>query len=335
MIRDLAAKIADGTGFLASYGVLRRRLTKSQVAVLLYHSVYPRDGLLSEGAVTPQDFAEQMAYLSREFDVISLDCLAERVENKRSLPAKAVAITFDDGFRDNYVYAYPVLKKYHMPATIFLATGYVDTPKCYWWLSVRCAIEHMAESQIDVGELGSFSLRSEKDRRRASSRIVGRLQILPEDRKNRLIGDLLNASKMNLSECVNGRVALSWAEVREMSNDNIVFGAHSVTHPILTRTPWQQVEYEVTQSRRDIEEIVKRPVTGFSYPNGGFSPGVVAVVKESGFRYAVTVSPGKLIGRNDDTFALSRMGVTDGISKLKVELCGLWGDLQRIMPRVK
>ena len=116
------------------------------------------------------------------------------IQQGKSLPEKAVVITFDDGYKDNYLYAYPILKKHRIPATIFLATGHIDTGKLFWWDKVSYVIRHTNVGQLNLGELGTYSVQSDLDRFHTNFIITEGLKKLPNVRKNLLIEKLLNIS---------------------------------------------------------------------------------------------------------------------------------------------
>ena len=332
-IKALAASTANHLGFLDAYALLRRKLTNSQVAILIYHRIYHGQDNESTGTLSPKTFESQIQYFCRNYEILSLENLVQYIQQRKNLPKKAVVITFDDGYKDNYLYAYPVLKKYHIPATIFLTTGHIGTGKLFWWDKVNYVIQHTAVSQLDLAELGSYSLQSELVKFHVSFIITERLKELPDEEKNFLIEKLLSTSGVNIPADLGKEFMLSWDEVKEMNNDGIAFGAHSVNHPILTRLPLEHAKREIIQSKKDIEEKLGRPVTAFSYPNGEFNPELVKFIKESGFTCAVSVLPGKLITCEDDPYKLSRITPIKDLNKFKAMLCGLGQDLQHRLNR--
>ena len=115
-VKGLLAAVANHSRFLDAYGFVRRKLTKSQVAILIYHRVSPKQDTWSLEPLSPQSFEMQMKYFCQNYEIISLDGLVECIKQGKPLPEKAVVITFDDGYKDNYCYARPILKKYHVPA---------------------------------------------------------------------------------------------------------------------------------------------------------------------------------------------------------------------------
>lgn len=155
---------------------------------------------------------------------------------------------------------------------------------------------------------------------------------MPEDNKSsseKELSDLIPG----ISDQVASNRILSWKEVLEMSNCGIDFGAHSVNHPVLTNLPMEQAKYEITKSKKDIELMIGKNVTAFSYPDGDFNDELINHVKENGFVCAVSVYPHKLIGVKDNLWALNRISASVDFEKFKVMLCGLWGDLQSILNR--
>ena len=116
--------MADDAGFFDIYGFLRRNISRSQVAILIYHRVRFEDDFRSVHVISPDLFTQQIEFLCRNYEIISLEKLARSIQEKKNLPRKAVAITLDDGYADNYYNAFPVLAKNHVPAAIFLTTGH-------------------------------------------------------------------------------------------------------------------------------------------------------------------------------------------------------------------
>lgn len=332
-IKELVASVANHSGILDSYAIVRRKLSRSQVAILAFHRVCPesaREEYLAP--MNPENFERQIEYLHRNFRILSLDELVESIQCKKCLPDKAVVVTFDDGYKDNYLYAYPILRKYHIPATIFLITGCVDKGKLFWWDEVAYIVEHTSITHLDLSNLGVYSLQSEFQKSCVKSVVINKLKGLPEKKKNLLIERLRNLCRVEIPSDVVKRLVLSWNDIEEMHGSGIRFGAHTVNHPILTQLPSEQAKTEILQSKKDIEEKLETEVTSFSYPNGDFSSGIAELVRKSGFTNAVTLVE-KLTSSADCIFKLNRIVAPDDFNEFKVCICGLWGDLTRVKPR--
>ena len=280
--------------------------THAGFQILCYHRVNDESDPFFSG-VPVAIFAAQMEILSRYFNVLSLEELLERA-TKKDVPPRAIAITFDDGYRDNYVHAFPVLRRFNLPAIIFLTTGPMDDGKPLWHDRAFEIFRRTTKADFSFrGE--SYSLRGIVEKRAALDAMLRYLRICsPEEREETLREawtDLMGNLEANTHEM------LSWPEAREMKAGGITFGAHTVTHPILSGLPIQNAIQEITDSKQRIQEQLHDTIRLFAYPNGrenDFNEHVKKAVKDAGFLGAVTT----LLGVNDrdsDLFALRRTGM--------------------------
>lgn len=332
-IKALAASCANHSGALDAYALLRRKLTKSQVAILIYHRVAPKNDNWSLNPLNPQSFRNQIEYFSHSYEILSLHRLVQNILLGKSLPKKGIVITFDDGYKDNFRYAYPILKKYHVPATIFLTTGHINTDKLFWWDKVSYIIQHTSVEESILDEMGVLSLQSKIDKLNIRSIIIEKMKELPQEKKEHLIDKLISISGVDIPSGLGEGLILTWNEIREMNNNGINFGAHTVNHPCLVNLPLEQAKWEIIQSKKDIEGELGKEVRAFSYPNGDLSLELVEFVKESGFACAVSVLPNKLISSKDNLYKLGRIGGCENFDKFKIISSGLWGDLQSMLSR--
>jgi peptidoglycan/xylan/chitin deacetylase (PgdA/CDA1 family) len=317
-------------GFLGAYAFLRSKYTGSQVAIIFYHKVSARKDCWSVEALDPDIFEGQIRYLCRNYRILSLRELLASL-NVGELPKKkAVAITFDDGYKDNYLHAYPILRKYHVPATIFLASGSIGGRDLFWWDKVGYAVWHAGVRQIQLAELGNYQLESDIDRRHAALAILERLKGLPDWRKNLLIRELINRAEADIPDGLGEQLILSWEEVIEMSRNGIDFGAHTVTHPILLNLPTELARWEIAQSKKDVETRIGKRVHFFAYPDGQFNAQIADMVREVGFIGACAAYP-SWISSTANPYELGRIaGCEDHGNEdvFKFLLSGLWRDVQ-------
>ncbi len=332
-IRGLVASSLNCCQFLKTYSFVRRKITQSQVAILAYHRVCPERDIWFRQTISTQDFERQIEYLCRTSEIMHLDKLAFYIRSKKPLPEKAVVITLDDGYKDNYTYAYPILKKYDAPATVFLTTGYIGAGKLFQWDLVNYVIKNTLLTTIETDKLGKYPLHSMADRLLAAHKIWQKVTKLPEEKKALLIKQLVNISGIKIPTNLGEERILSWDEIEEMSRDGIAFGAHTVNHPILTNLPLEQARDEIIKSKKDIEERLDQPVTTFSYPNGNFDTELVEVLKESGFTCAVTANIG-MITPEAKLYELQRIPPGWNLNTLKGSLSGLYPDLLAMSSRI-
>lgn len=298
----------------------------------MYHRISEKRDDWSCYTLSPQAFESQIAYFRENFEILSLDQLSWHLLRDRPLPRKTVAVTFDDGYKDNYVYAFPILRKYAVPATFFLTTGHIGINKPFWWDKMGYLVYHAVPTRLKLEELGSYPLESAFDRRRAKLVITEKLNDLPEETKNKLIEKLANICRVEIPADLGRQLILSWEEVEKMSQDGAQFGAHSVTHAALTNLPLEQAKWEIRRSKEDIEERLGKKVNFFSYPDGHLNSEVVEIVKQAGFAAAFTSDP-SWIAPKSDVYRLARISMTEDSNKSAVLLCGLWRDLGTVLRR--
>lgn len=286
--------------------VLRKRPMKN-LQILTYHTVNDQHDPFFTG-MPVQVFAQQMAYLAQHATVLPLTEAVERLQ-RQDLPDNAVAVTFDDGYRDVYVHAFPILQAYSVPASIFLATDCIGSGNVLWHDRVFAAFRKtQAPCLVAYGtEAATYPLRTMDDKLRAQHEVLRFLRSL--DGHARLAWIARLEEQLGVQDQENGlELMLTWEDVQAMVGHGISFGSHTVTHPILSKVPRDQAMYEVAMSKRVIEEHIGQPVTTFAYPNGraeDFTRETQEVLQEAGYLCALTT----IFGTNDgeqDLYALRR-----------------------------
>ena len=325
-VRPLVASAANYTRMLDAYAFVRRKLTKCQVAILVYHRVSPAEDGRYLQPVGPDSFRKQIKYIAEHFEILRLDQLVALIRSARSLPERAAVITLDDGYKDNYQYAYPLLQQYEIPVTMFVATGHLDNGELFWWDRVEHILKQTTKRQLDLEPLGNYRLEPENRRFHAIFSINEKLKRIPDDRKNLLVDKLSRICEVKTQRSLGREVLLSWEDVREMDRGGVAFGAHSVNHPILTNMPLERARDEIVESKRVLEKRLGKVVMSFSYPNGDFDASIADLVTRNGFTCAVSVGAGRLISLADDVYGLNRICPDENYGKFKAMLSGLGGD---------
>jgi peptidoglycan/xylan/chitin deacetylase (PgdA/CDA1 family) len=320
---------AEMCGLVDAYSAIRRKLTGSQIAILMYHRVSPPAKDLYLQSLAPEIFDKQIEYLKKEFKILSLEEFARTCRSSDPLPEKTAVITFDDGYKDNYTYAYPILQKYDVPATIFLTTGYIETGKLLWWdlVGYICRHSQVNTLRLDDDGLTEFKIKTDSDRTKTKFRITEKLRRKSESQKWSIIQQLVNQSELPSLITPGKNLILSWSEIQEMAKGKITFGAHTVNHPILTSESLELAKREITQSKRAIEERLKTEITTFSYPDGCYNNEIIDIVRKSGFICATAVSPFRLVTKKDDLYCLNRILPAQDFAEFKAMTAGLVGDI--------
>ncbi len=334
-----------GVGILRFVGVFRlfRWINRNRLTILTYHSVMPAAADIDAGearnVVDQEMFAWQMRYLAKHFCCLRLEEAVDLLRRGRPLPRYAAVVTFDDGFRNNLLYAYPVLRRFGVPATIFLTTGHIGRGTQLLWTErvgrlLRAAkLPQRLTIAADPAPL-TLSFQTPAERDEAARDVVKRLKSMPSDQRDRVVGEL----EHQLDRANRGHVAgepnrdrytfLTWGEARELARGGMTIGSHTVEHPIMSSLDDDRRICEVVDSKREIERHVGTPCTLFSYPNGtadDFDDRDKANLQKAGYVAAVT----QIAGANDersDLYGLRRLNIGRGHGRqlFVAQVSGFW-----------
>jgi peptidoglycan/xylan/chitin deacetylase (PgdA/CDA1 family) len=265
--------------------------------ILMYHRVTPDlpNRVPGQAAleVTPQQFENTIEYfIQRNYEFISIEELQDRLENRRAHKSKFVLITFDDGYLDNLLYAYPILEKHQIHFTIYITTNFPDRTAIIWWYLLDELIlshDHLTfELAENTLELNCSSPENKKNASLQLRRII---------KYSRLDTYLPNIKRIFAPygidlQAKTEELALSWEQIRQLSQDPLVtIGSHSMNHYILKNLPVETVRREIQFSKQLIENHIGVPVKHFAYPYGERNEAgerEFQLVKECGFETAVT-----------------------------------------------
>jgi peptidoglycan/xylan/chitin deacetylase (PgdA/CDA1 family) len=288
---------------LLSPGGPRARLT-----TLIFHRVLPVPDPLFDDEMYAARFDAICSWLAGWFNVLPLDEAVQQL-SAGTLPARALCITFDDGYEDNHGVALPILQRHKLPATFFIATGFLDGGRM-WNDTVIESVRYTRLSELDLravpqAGLDRYPMGSAAERRAAVDRILNTVKYLP-------IGPRLSAvSEIAERAGVRPRddLMMSSEQVRGMRRGGMQIGAHTVGHPILATMDDAAIRVEMQESKATLEGILGEAVTLFAYPNGkpgrDYGPSAVAAARELGFAGAVSTAPG--VARADsDPYQLPR-----------------------------
>jgi len=291
----------------------RRQLAGHGLAILMLHKVAaPADEL--NLALRPEWFSlvlEEIAAVGPVLDLGDPE-LAAKVAASDGV---CFAITFDDGYRDNFLEAWPRLKQRSLPASIFLSVDHVRGARSFWYERLAHCVRHLPAGPLSLTRwgLGTFVVPQEESRRALRLELDDALKQLSDDARESCMSALEPPHVAGMTEAQISPM-LRWDEIRQMSPD-IRFGSHTLSHCILSRESRPRVREELRESRRIIAGETGSDVTLFAYPNGrpiDYSPEVIEEVRDAGYRLAVTTSPGIVRGF-DRPFELTRCNVYDGM----------------------
>ncbi len=334
--------------------IIRRtsNLFRPSAVILLYHRVSD-EGLDPQLlCVSRRNFAAQMAQLRKEYNVISLQELSDDI-GRGIVPRGAVAVTFDDGYRDNLTCARPVAEEYGIPATVFVSTGYIGENREFWWDDLERAILSPAalppSLRLEIagktysrelggapgGEEGAkqpagwnvLNKKPDSGRQRAYRELHALFLKLDADERFKALGDLCAWAGVPLS-CRPDHLPLNEGEIRSLAEGGLIdIGSHGCSHSNLAAQSREVQAQEIAGSKRRLEDILGRPVTSFAYPFGGrhdITGDISALVKDSGYRSACINVPVS-VRAGTDPFLLGRHIARDwGIEEFSSRLRGLF-----------
>jgi len=272
--------------------------TSTPFYVLLYHGVYADNdelGLYNSAGkhIAQARFEAQMRHLSAARPLVSMGTIADALQGDAHLPCGAVAVTFDDGFLNNFTVAWPVLDKYQIPATIYLATGFIGTDRRIWTDQLEAVILETRQTSFTLtagNETKAYSLANAPDRLSALSDIKKMCKKMSEDEKEELVDQL--AARLGLPDGTPHPLDkfMDWSQVREMDESSLIdFGAHTADHVSLTRVSREQMREQIDRSAAAVAENLGKDCRYFSYPEGqpdDVDANVIDYLRACGFDHA-------------------------------------------------
>jgi len=286
---------------------------RGQLSILAFHRVLAEGDALFPDVPDTRRFARILTWLKGWFNVLPLDDAVGRL-SRGELPERAAVITFDDGYADNYTQALPLLRQHGMSATFFVATGFLDGGRM-WNDTIIEAIRGCRLDTVDLSAIGlsRIPLTSVSERRSAIEQCIKALKYRPLAERMASAEQVAHAAQATLPH----DLMMTSADVRELHRNGMQVGAHTVSHPILTRLTRDDAHAEIAGSRAKLEELLDASVNAFAYPNGkagdDYSDEHVALVREIGFACALSTNPGAA-GKASDLMQLPRFTPWDRTS---------------------
>ena len=287
-------------------GGLEKISGPQRLNILIFHRVVERPDPLYPAIPDVDRFRRIVRLLKRFYRILPLS-EALRLLDEKKLPAASAAITFDDGYADNFTLARPILEAEGVSATVFVATKYLDGG-CMWNDIITDAVTKTGLSEVEFEfEAGSAtSLSNWGEKRAAASKVIRHLRYLNPDERE--IAALRISEQLGVSELPN--LMMSTREVCQLHTAGFEIGAHTHSHPILTKMDPEVARRDIQMGKRQLESILGKDVTLFAYPNGkpssDYSAIHVQMAQELRFRAAVSTAPG-MHTRSGDPYQIPRV----------------------------
>ena len=293
------------TLFRSLLGILSPGGRRARLQILIYHQVHQAPDPLRPEVLDAKMFDWQMSLLAHHFTVLPLEEAIQRLRDG-TLPARAACITFDDGYRDNIEVALPILLQYSLPATFFIATGFLNGG-IMWHDSVIEAVRSYKGDLLDLSDsLGQrFLTETIYEKRRTIRRLVQLLKGFAPDVRDKEVDHIVKICSGSIPQ----NLMMTTNQVQQLLVNGMAVGCHTSKHPVFTTVSNETVQQEIRDGRAELEKITGQPVKLFAYPNGkpvqDYVADHVSLVREFGFDAAVSTASG-VAGRSCDYWQLPR-----------------------------
>jgi peptidoglycan/xylan/chitin deacetylase (PgdA/CDA1 family) len=269
-----------------------------RLCILSYHRILGVPDPLIDSDPDLDTFRWHMRLLAECFNVLPLHDAIEMMALER-MPPRAVAITFDDGYRSFHELALPVLQEYGLPATVFVTTGHMHDKSSMWNDMILEAVRRLPPAPLDARQLGmddlgiaELPMRTYEDRRQTAYLLTERCKYLPQHERAAFTSQLQRLADVPLKE----DLMLDVDMLRSLRQHQIEIGGHTVNHPILARVPDDEARREIVDNKRELEAIVGAPLRMFAYPNGkrsaDYTDTHVHMLQEAGYSAAFNTETG-------------------------------------------
>ena len=287
------------------------------INVLLYHRVESLETSYSI-IVNPINFEAQLRYICAHYNMLSCG------EDWSNINKKSVAITFDDGYVDFYTKVYPLLKKYNVPATVFVSTGGIDNNKEFWWDELEKILNCDKLPEVIRTKRKDFKIKNYENK-----------AMLVMDIRNEIIEntyDLRDSEIKNLKNQINPFLynrdqyrTLNTQEIQTLSKDPIItIGAHTVNHILCDKEKFDVQFKEISESKKALETIIDKKVDLFAYPNGNIGLDTREILKKLDFKRAFTCEHG-CIDYDEKKYDIPRCAVLNwNENMLNKRFRGMW-----------
>lgn len=284
-----------------------RFINRHNLLVLMYHRFSDGEEF---GKTSRKTFETHLTYIKNHYRVLSLTEAVSHLNEGASLPSRSAVITVDDGYRDFYEFAFPVLERFSMPATLYAVTDFIDGADWIWTDKARFILMRTDKAALDFG-IGDKTFRCTLDdlesRLAAAGRINSELKKLSDDKKNEVLVEFSTAMNVEIPALPPDEFGpFNWDNAREMEKGGVTIGSHTRSHPILTNVDADRLGAELQTSRSLIQNKLQKEEVHFCYPNGNVSPRERDAVEAAGYASAVTTEI-RLCENIEDKFLIPRI----------------------------
>ncbi|NTV23614.1 MAG: polysaccharide deacetylase family protein [Nanoarchaeota archaeon] len=311
--------VASFLYYTGQVGIYIRLFPAKEPTILMYHKI------------DIERFHQQMDYLKRHYNVVSLKEIISRLKSGQGFQKNTIAITFDDGYINNYK-AFLDMKEHGFPATLFAVTGYVGTKELSWWDKLRLMVKTTGRKEytfIFDGKEIELDLASQRSRDLSVSilhRLLSRYAMGERAEALRQLSQELGSVQWSEE---NG--FMSWKQLQELHSYGFEIGAHTHSHPFLSSLHEKEIEAEIGTSKKILETKLGTKAETFCYPSGDLTKTTKHIVMSLGFSAACGIRKGT-VNQYSDIFCLDRVGVNikDDLPIFSLKVAGIWARVAEV-----
>lgn len=314
--KELLASVVVHLGLLKQMSKLQDR----GLVILAYHRIRPDiagvEAMFDEGVLGPAqlNFDRQVKWLKENFDVVSEGEILEAIRARSSYKSRCAAITFDDGYRDNYTLALPVLKRHSVPSIFFVCPGLIDSRQLGWWDLISYLVKKSNKpfatidgEPLPLGPQAGATIESLQNRMKVRRRCetATLIQKLSEACDVPLPDPELQASQL-----------MTWEQIQDAAGGGVSIGSHTCTHPVLTTIDEERQRWEMRESKKVLEQRLGSRIRTIAYPVGRygfFSAATMRIARECGYEGAFSFRTGGNFRENASPYNIRRVTPTDAL----------------------
>jgi peptidoglycan/xylan/chitin deacetylase (PgdA/CDA1 family) len=310
-------------------GVLRiaKNFVDPSITVLRYHSIQEdqkqNDALINTSIVHSLSlFAKQMEIVASRYTPVSMDEILSLLEHGKSFPENAVAVTFDDGFTDNFSVAGPVLRRFSIPATFYITVNSIVSRDLPWFCRIRHAFETTRKkSFFDATDGVARSMVSSEGSYAVFRVVANRCAALSRTKLADYVKVIEN--ELEVVSPIVPDLMMNWEQIKSLHNDGHIIGSHTMTHPNVAHIEPDEQEWELNESKRILESELGVDCNHFSYPHPTLTPHwtdrTIIETKRAGYKMATTTTYG-MVRKGDDPLAIKRVAVSKDMDEFLFNL---------------
>ncbi|GAA6204825.1 polysaccharide deacetylase family protein [Thalassotalea sp. SU-HH00458] len=286
------------------YWRTRIKLKENPLAILYFHHVFEHNNEYHPDDIIADEFDRKIKFLNKHFNILTMSEAMEKLEAKQ-LPPKALVITFDDGYQDNFTIAAPILKKHNCPSTFFISTSGVD--KGYLWNDeVEQLISNTSVKKISAKIIGEqILIENQDDKINAFQQLLSKLKFLSHNERTIQIKRL----KDELGDVEFQRTMMTHEQIKQLHQDGFTIGAHTHSHTILTTETIDICREELLKNKNSLEATINDSIKYIAFPNGLFERDYqqkhYGIAKEMNFQAGFSTNDGGAISLTN-TYTIPR-----------------------------